>query len=849
MSISFLYPQLLVLLLLLPLVVRYLGDRRFSVSTVLRLLIAVLAVLALSRPSLERQEQGRDLILLVDRSASCGDESEAMLREILPLIAGQAEGGDRTAVVAFGDGVAMERGFGGDVAGVQVPDEFPLASDLAAGLNRALALRDPARRTAVLCLTDGRYTGYDPRDAANIPGLDGLPFWYRRLGVGGGLEVAAGEIVSPGEVQPRSAWPVRYAIYANAPCAVRYALRRNGAVIGQGTAELNRGENAFFAGDTSPEGELLEYTLEISAEGDGVQRNNRSTALVRVGEAPRVLLVTHAREPGLLGGALAAAAIPVDAIRPEDFPDAPALLFPYKLVVLENCQLTAFPGRGVGALAEAVRSGVSSLLVTGGPNSLGMGGYHRSLLDPLLPVEMELRNETRRGSMAIAMALDRSGSMSMTVGPGRTKMDLANLGAAESIRLLSPFDQVSVIAVDSSAHLIVPLSVADDVDKLVDLTLSIRSMGGGIFCRTALEAAAREVRKSSLSSRHIILFADASDAEEQEGCVELAKELRSEGIGLSVVAMGGPYDSDAEFLRRLADAGGGEALFSSDAAGLPALFTQEIMRISKRGFIEEPVTPRLLPALTLMGVDAAVDSPHFDGYNIGAAREGAVVYMLLDDEFQTPLMATRGVGRTSAGVLLFEVDGEYSGDFRTWPEAVELLVALALRLSPGTSPDGIKAYSSVARGDAMVAVEFSLDAARMVRGADNAVRWLGPGGTVFISELEWLRPEMAVSRMRLTAPGHYLPLMDFADAGMVAAPAVSLSYSPEFAASPASSGQAVLRELAELTGGGDGLDIGEVLRSARYQRMGSGEITRYLLIILLTLFLLELSGRRLLWFK
>ena len=51
------------------------------------------------------------------------------------------------------------------------------------------------------------------------------------------------------------------------------------------------------------------------------------------------------------------------------------------------------------------------LLLTGGTASFGVGGYFKSALDPYLPVSMEIQNEHRKLSLAMAVVLDRSGSM------------------------------------------------------------------------------------------------------------------------------------------------------------------------------------------------------------------------------------------------------------------------------------------------------------------------------------------------------------------------------------------------------------------------------------------------------
>ncbi len=82
----------------------------------------------------------------------------------------------------------------------------------------------------------------------------------------------------------------------------------------------------------------------------------------------------------------------------------------------------------------------------GGKTSFAAGGWFGSPVEPLLPVSMELKQEHRKLAVAMAIVMDRSGSMAMTV-PGTTlqKMDLANEGAARGIELLGDNDLVTLI--------------------------------------------------------------------------------------------------------------------------------------------------------------------------------------------------------------------------------------------------------------------------------------------------------------------------------------------------------------------------------------------------------------------
>ena len=96
----------------------------------------------------------------------------------------------------------------------------------------------------------------------------------------------------------------------------------------------------------------------------------------------------------------------------------------------------------LGALDFFVREQGGGLLMAGGENSFGSGGYFASSIDELLPVSMELRKEQRKLATALAIVMDRSGSMNASAGAGLTKMDLANSGAARAVELLGAMDAV-----------------------------------------------------------------------------------------------------------------------------------------------------------------------------------------------------------------------------------------------------------------------------------------------------------------------------------------------------------------------------------------------------------------------
>jgi hypothetical protein len=155
------------------------------------------------------------------------------------------------------------------------------------------------------------------------------------------------------------------------------------------------------------------------------------------------------------------------------------------------------------ALPFFVNEQGGGLAMIGGRFSFASGGYFGSELEPLLPVSMELKQEHRKLAVALAIVMDRSGSMSMTVpGAGVQKMQLANEGAARGIDLLGDSDMITVFAVDSAAHRIIPISpVGANRTQLTSVVRRVESTGGGIFVYTGMREAWKELQTADVGQR------------------------------------------------------------------------------------------------------------------------------------------------------------------------------------------------------------------------------------------------------------------------------------------------------------------------------------------------------------
>jgi hypothetical protein len=509
--------------------------------------------------------------------------------ELAKLAEDAREAGDRVALVAFGANAAIEELPQRDArfAGFQRSVDRD-GSDLGGALDAALALIPDDREGALLLVSDGESNGRDPLAVARSAFARGVRIDVRPLARGSQSDVAVERLDLPEEVG--AAEPFQFGAWVRSDVAIEasYVLERDGEELARGTKKLEPGLNRFLFRDRVARAGVARYRLRLEGVSDRTPENDIGLGALRVSGQRPVLVVNDDGLEDTLAHALRQAAIPVEVAAPESARLDRVGLTAFRAVILENISAERVGSNGTKGLREYVLERGGGLLMTGGRASFGMGGWYLSPVDELLPVSMEMRQENRKVGVALAISMDRSGSMAVEVSPGVPKMQLADLGACAAIELLSPLDSVGVIAVDSTDHIVQALTPVRDVGSITANVRRIDSGAAGIYCYTALLAAGKMLEDAAQRNRHVILFADANDSEEQEKCPELVERFQQMGITLSVVALGTEHDSDAEFLKRIAALGGGQCYFTNDPSELPRLFAQDTLTIARETFVDTP---------------------------------------------------------------------------------------------------------------------------------------------------------------------------------------------------------------------------------------------------------------------
>ncbi len=833
--------------------------RQAGITGALRAAMLTALLFALTGPEWDLGGQGIDVVVVADRSRSMPAESHRNILELIKNVETNRGTGDRVAVVTFGSEARVEHSLS-DRALLEdyVKEILPDGSDLNDALLAALNLVDPHRPARLLVLSDGEANGPSPLSAARRARELGIPVDYRafeRLRVG---DAAVRSVSLPEKVAPREPFQFSVELYADNEVEGKVAIVRDGQTIASRTGTLFAGTNRLTFRDLIEESGLSNYTVQLEVAGDPLQENNTGAGLVRVDAGPRLLVLNSDGVAGNLVSTLRAARLPVDVAMAAQHPLTQDSLDAYRAVILENTPAAELGRLKMERLAQFVEDLGGGLLLTGGQRSFGVGGYFNSPLDEVLPVSMEMREEHRKTRVAIAIALDRSGSMAVTVKGNKTKMDLANLGTAECVRLLSPGDSVAVIAVDSAPHVIQRLTDVDDAESIARKALSIESLGGGIFVYEALLAAGKELANAEQLTKHIILFSDAADSEEPGNYTSLLKKFEAAGITVSVIGLGDKTDVDARLLEDIARLGRGNIMFTTDPEELPRLFTEDTMSVARSSFIEkDPKTQpdgipgRPLPDAVLLGNLRLGAFPTVEGYNLSYLKPDATAAIISQDEYVAPWTAFwyRGLGRCAA--ITFEVDGPFSGAFARWDSSDDFLITQARWLLGGDDPDEVFVDLQRQGQEAVLTVE--LDPNRPDKGSGESPQLIVvPPGEGRVDPLRpdftWTGPDSLQARVRLDRTGNWRTLVETPQGELVRGPAVALPYSPEFDPREGlPSGRDVLAEMAQLSGGTERADVLDVLgnppRSARRT-----SLLPWLLLLGVVLLILEIAGRRLsLW--
>ncbi|HET8586342.1 MAG TPA: VWA domain-containing protein, partial [Candidatus Limnocylindria bacterium] len=538
---------------------------------------------------------------------------------------------------------------------LQPPDSLPLvsASDIGSAVRLASAIFPAGTQRRLVLLSDGNDTAGDASAAILSAAASGIH-----------LDVAlpSGETFGEALVDGLDAPPgARVGETVSLTATVRSTitttatlrLLADGATVASRKLELTAGTQTVGFDIRADEAGFHVFRAVLEPTDDHFAENNAADAYLLVSGEPQILVATDdAARAADLAEALSTARQHVTVVPSTGVPSSLATLAGYDAVVLDDVPATALGATAMASLQVYVRDLGRGLVMIGGKQSYGAGGYLNSPLEETLPVYMTVRDKQRSPDVAMVAVVDKSGSMAdchctgdnrdtATSGTrGFEKVNIAKEAILRAADALSPTDQLGVVAFDSSAHWAVHTAPVDVSRLQAGLGFAA---DGTTNIYAGLKAAYDDLVNNPAKLRHIILITDGWS---QSGAYDtLLADMKQAGITLSTIGTGG---GSAHILKNLAEESGGRYYDAADATQIPDIFLKETIRTQGEQIVEERFQPvPSQPSEILRGLDAG-RLPDLLGYNATTAKGTATVGLLTQRD--DPLLAQwqYGLGRAVA---------------------------------------------------------------------------------------------------------------------------------------------------------------------------------------------------------
>ena len=798
-----------------------LGRWRRIFALLLRATVLTLLILALARMQFLRSSDRVTVIYLLDQSASIpATVRDAMVDYVVEDVEQHRDDArrDRASVIVFGR-----------QANIEVPPldaDLPLVNRLetldtlrsdATNLEGAMKLAQatfPEDSTCrVVILSDGNENLGNASEIAmqlaeDGVGIDVIPIWLQRNN-----DVAVERVSLPSDIRRGQPFEARVVVNNRTPVTELddgrvsgklRLVRRQGSqetTLDEMEVELPAGKTVYRFSDEIEESDFFEYQARFVADdgdADTVLQNNRATSFTQVRGKGHVLIIEDwenraaggVGEFDYLAQRLRAAGLEVTVQFTDAMFGSLAELQRFDTVLLANVprssgstaeNMTHFSDRQMETLVQNTQQMGCGLVMLGGPNSYGAGGWANSPLEEAMPVDFQIRNAKVQAVGALAMVMHAS---EMPEGNYWQKI----IGR-EAVNALGPQDYCAVVEWKSGqgregwlwggASGFLPVGgnqrmMIGRLDRMTpgDMPDFDPSMKMALSGFSTVKAAA---------VKHMIIISDGDPTPPSSRTLNGFKQA---GVKVTTVAVGAHGTVGSTRLRNIAQTTGGKYYVVRSPNALPKIYQREARRVSRPVVVERPIQAQVTARHEILqGIDGF---PPLSGFTMTTVKENPLVEVSLlsdypSDRENATLLATWNYGLGRAVAFTSDAGSRWAKQWTGWEEYDKFFSQLVRWSMRPTGDTG--SYSVVTRvedGKLKVIVD-ALDK------NDEFLNFLNFSGTV-------LSPDMAAQglNLRQTAPGRYVGEVEVAESGsyfvslMPAAgqapirTGVNVPYSPEF---------------------------------------------------------------------
>lgn len=841
MAINFTHPYILIILPIILFALFYSAKRlnriyklKKNIILTVRSIIFILLVLALAGFSLKWKANETTTVFVLDASDSMLT-SRTEIEKFVTDSLNKKSPKDSAAVVVFGDNAQVESFLSKTPAFNKIETKVNgTYTNIENALTAALSLFPENSKKRIVLITDSEENEGKASKTASSLTEQGIDLKVYSMEKTIGNEVAVDNVSVPQRLNIGEDFNVVVNLTSTVNTEAKLILFSGKDKAAEESVQLSKGTNSFVFKDRAVLGGFKNYKVIVEPALDTEIKNNEASAFTNVKDKPRVMVIEDTKgEADELVNILKSSGIEYNEVNAASVPRTLQELTTYKSIIACNVSAENLNEGFLNALEPYVKDFGGGFVATGGDNSFALGGYFKTNLEKVLPVNMEMKGKKEIPDMAMQLIIDKSGSMTAGQG-GITKLDIAKEAAARTLDSLRARDEIGVLTFDDTNYWVVKPKKAENKDSIKDDIGTIRP-GGGTSILPALEEGYEVLKKSNAKIKHIILLTDGQA--EQSGYDELVKKIKQDNITVSTVAVGG--DADRGLLESIAKGADGRFYFTDDIANIPRIFAKETFMAAKAYLNNREFTPVISSSHPIISAVAEKGLPSLLGY-LGASPKDAAKVILKSDEDDPILTVWQyGLGKTVAWNS--DISGKWSRNYVGWDDNT--------RLWQNIINFTVESYESE-----NASVEAVLDGSRgVISFSDrNSSEETDTTATVVTPSLESMEVKLYP-----TAPGKYGGSFEVKEPGVymikgmqskggeitnTVTNGLAVQYSPEYKIASENSTMDMLVKEAE---GTYIKSVDEVYKGSPKDVSGKTDLTNTFLILALLLFILDIALRRL----
>lgn len=689
-------------------------------------------------------------------------------------------------------------------------------TNLSAALRLAIAVMPKDAANRLVLASDGNETVGSILQAAETAKALGVPIDVYPLEYKYENEVLVDRLVAPASAREGETLNLRVVLQAVRAARGRLTILMNGQSIDLdpdtdalgSSVELKAGLNvlsvpvkALFNGPQRFEAVFEPETVNGQIVGDALTQNNRSMAVTFVQGEGRVLVMTNDADAAAhFVAAMDKSEIRTEIRTPDNFPASLTDLNAFDAVVLFNQSAYGYTQKQQEDLRQYVHDTGGGLLMVGGPDSFGAGGWIGSPLEDALPIKLDppQKRQMPRGALALVIH-------SVEAPDG---VFLGKKTCEAAVNSLSRLDLVGIIEYGWNGgtdwvHKLQPVGDGSAVKRSInnlmfgdmpDFTPSVQLAYDGLVAAEA-------------GQRHMIMISDGDPSTPPPSLLDKFVEKK---ITISTVGVYPHSGGDTGRMQHISKYTGGRHYHINTAAGLatiPQIFIKEAQTVRRSLIWEGPAFQPTVMAGAVDSLRGLSGVPSITGYIVTAERDGLALVTMKGKEGD-PILAQwqYGLGKTIA--YTSDATSRWNTAWVSWDgykQFWEQQVRWIMR--PGGSAN--VRVTTENKGDQTVITVDALDSTgERLNFANFKGRLALPEGEGLDVDLKQVSPGRYQGVVQTDRPGSYVLSMRFAAPdekveggvleGSVQA-AVNRPFADEFRT--LEDNAPLLRQVAEMTGG------------------------------------------------